>query len=267
MFQMPNHLCPVILFALLGAVAACASSDDAEQGTRQPMSVLFIGNSYTHVNKLPQILEQLSVAAKLDTPIGCTMATVGGATLERHWKNPDFRKLLEDRKWDIIVLQEQSMRPVENPELFREYARLWSAEIKPRGAELLFYMTWARKATPEKQPIYTENYRKAAKECGGKVVPVGEAWKAVREQKPDIGLFASDGSHPSAAGSYLAACVFFATITGKSPVGLPGKFTNTDDEGKVLSKELKAEDALFLQQAAWDAVEREMGSGNHSPSP
>jgi nitrate/nitrite transporter NarK len=28
-----------------------------------------------------------------------------------------------------------------------------------------------------------------------------------------------DGSHPTAAGSYLAACVFFATLFDQRPVG------------------------------------------------
>jgi hypothetical protein len=259
---------PFILLVFGSIATVSTSHSDSTLAEQKAIYVLFVGNSYTSVNKLPQLLEQLSAAAKLNSPIRCTMATAGGATLEKHWNNSQFRELLKSRKWDIVVLQEQSLRPLDGPDLFFEYARLWNKEIKANGAKLLFYMTWARKATLEKQPVYTENYRKAARDCGGTVVPVGEAWRVVREQKPDIELFAKDGSHPSPAGSYLAACVFYAAITDKSPVGLPGKFTVKGDGKKAdATIELKPEDALCLQKAAKDAVQREKtGSGRqHSP--
>jgi hypothetical protein len=36
-------------------------------------------------------------------------------------------------------------------------------------------------------------------------------------------LYDADGSHPSIAGSYLAACVLFATLFGESPAGIGGE--------------------------------------------
>ena len=245
-----------LLLLITGGVVAHSDCFDATPSERTALRVLFIGNSYTHVNKLPEILEQFSAAARFERQIRCTMATVGGATLERHWNNPDFRELLNSRKWDIVVLQEQSLRPIEKPEAFWEYARLWGKKIKANGAKPFFYMTWARKATPKKQATYTENYRKAARGCGGTVVPVGEAWKVVREKRPEIELFTADGSHPSPAGSYLAACVFYAVITGRSPVGLPDSYTVSGGD-KPKEKKFSREDARYLQRAARDAAKRE----------
>jgi hypothetical protein len=49
---------------------------------------------------------------------------------------------------------------------------------------------------------------------------VGYAWFVVRQQDPGIELWQSDQSHPSQAGTYLAACVFYATLFDQSPVGL-----------------------------------------------
>ena len=40
----------------------------------------------------------------------------------------------------------------------------------------------------------------------------GMAWKHTRDQQPSINLYSSDGSHPSVAGTYLAACTFYATL-------------------------------------------------------
>ncbi|MFQ5694805.1 MAG: hypothetical protein ACE5HB_02350 [Terriglobia bacterium] len=50
-----------------------------------------------------------------------------------------------------------------------------------------------------------------------------------------------DGSHPNQVGSYLAACVFWAILTGESPVGLP-------------SLDLNPADARSLQEVAHDLV-------------
>lgn len=49
-------------------------------------------------------------------------------------------------------------------------------------------------------------------------IPVGVAWSRVRSERPDIELYAADGSHPSYAGSYLAAAVICTTLTG-APFG------------------------------------------------
>jgi len=93
---------------------------------------------------------------------------------------------------------------------------------------------------------------------------VGPAWMLVREKRPELELYISDGSHPSAAGSYLAACTFYATLFRASPVGLPARVSGTpvnlDTEELEVGKtavlvELSQEDARFLQEAAWSAVQ------------
>jgi hypothetical protein len=48
--------------------------------------------------------------------------------------------------------------------------------------------------------------------------------------------------HPSLAGTYLAACTFYAALYGKSPVGNP------------YAADLDADTARFLQGVAWETV-------------
>ena len=64
---------------------------------------------------------------------------------------------------------------------------------------------------------------------------------------PAVELYQQDKRHPTLAGSYLAACTSFATLTGKSPAG------NTYDAG------LDTETAGFLQAVAWDTVKEYFG--------
>lgn len=56
------------------------------------------------------------------------------------------------------------------------------------------------------------------------VSPVGVAWKYCRDNYPSINLYSADGSHPSAEGSYLAACTFYASLFRESPLGAPFTF-------------------------------------------
>jgi hypothetical protein len=73
-------------------------------------------------------------------------------------------------------------------------------------------MTWARRAAPETQQPLVAAVRTIAKEVGGMVAPVGIAWSAVARSRPEIALYAADGSHPTAAGSLLAACVLYGVL-------------------------------------------------------
>jgi hypothetical protein len=82
------------------------------------------------------------------------------------------------------------------------------------------------------------------------VLPVGLAFEESYRRRPALSLHQTyDGSHPSLAGSYLAACVVYASIYGRSPVG-----NAYDYYGRV-----DRETATFLQQVAADVVGRFLG--------
>ncbi|WP_428658176.1 DUF4886 domain-containing protein [Runella sp.] len=181
------------------------------------LKILFIGNSYTYGNDLPELLAQLLTGKGMK--VQYESVTVGGATLEKHWLDGKAKEAIHKQPWDYVVLQEQSTRPFMDREAFFKYAKVFSDEIKTTKAKPLFYMTWAAKATPEEQPKLAEAYRAIAKETGSLVAPVGEAWKQAVLVGMD--LYVSDGRHPNLLGSYLAGCVMYQTLTGKSALELP----------------------------------------------
>jgi hypothetical protein len=260
----------LFLATLLAAVAWSALPGAQAQPAARPLRLLFIGNSYTYVNNLPEMFSKLAEAGR--HPVETVMVAPGGWRLQDHWEKGEAPKVLRGGKWDYVVLQEQSTlatnflldgKPrVKNDEAFRPWAEKWSAEIGKTGARPVFYLTWARKATPEDQSVLTDAYMRAAKSNQALVAPVGIAWSQVRQQNPSIELFFTDGSHPSPAGTYLAACTFYAAIFHASPVGLPAKITGhpvTLASGLVSSDttavlvDLAPADAQALQAAAWAA--------------
>lgn len=219
---------------------------------QKPLRVLFIGNSYTHYNGgLATLVNQLAAAVPGGRPIECTQVTKGGQTLEGHWNDGKAQAAIREARWDVVVLQEQSLRPVVDRERMWKYARLFDAEVRKVGARTVFYETWARRNKPENQSALNEAYDTIARELGALVAPAGPAWQRVFAARPDMVLHIADQSHPTPAASYLNACVFYATLLGKSPEGLPRVIRN--NAGRVLV-DLKEADAAILQKAALHAV-------------
>jgi hypothetical protein len=208
-----------------------------------PVHVLWIGNSYTYVNDLPKMVGELAKAGK-QRPLVQERETPGGCTLEKHWKDGKALEKLRARKWDFVVLQEHSLRPLKEREAMFDAATKFDAEIRKQGGKTLLYLTWARANAPENQEKLTKAYLDLAVKLKAQVVPVGVAWaKALAADKARL-LHQADKSHPTPTGTYLAACVFYATLFGKTPEGLPDKPGGLTDE-----------DARKLQTIAWQVVQ------------
>ena len=219
--------------------------------------VLFIGNSYTSHNDMPLMLQKLAEAAHEQERVHFKRFTVGGCTLEKHWLRTGARLEVRKSTWDYVVLQEQSMRPIERRELMHKYARLFGAEIMMAEAKTVFFLTWPRQHRPHDQEALTDACVSIAKELKAQVAPVGVAWQSAVLQQPALRLYAGDKSHPTRTGSYLAACVFYATLYGKTPMGLPGRLITTTRSGKSKTLiNLPPQRAMLLQETAWDAVRR-----------
>jgi type II secretory pathway pseudopilin PulG len=217
-----------------------------------PIKVLFLGNSYTMASNLPQLVADLAAAAGNNPALTHDTHLVGGASLESLWNDGTSVKKIRQGGWDFVVLQEQSMRPIQDEGDMDTYARLFCTEIRAVSAIPLFFMTWARQKAPTTQPLITNAYLRITRAEHAEVAPVGMAWQSSLQQRPQLILHASDGSHPSPTGSYLAACVFYASIFDKSPQGLPSSL----DTGQGTTVTLAPADAAFLQGVAWQTVQQ-----------
>ena len=217
----------VILLSIVGLfIGVTGYSQDTSK-------VLFIGNSYTSVNDLPTMVSNIAVSFG-DVLIKDSQ-TPGGTTLSTHAGNATTYTKINSNLWDYVVLQAQSQEPsfsdgqVDSQTL--PYAMQIADSVYANNfcSKVMMYMTWGREnGDPQWAPISTFNgmntrlrnaYLRMADSVQGSVSPVGSAWRVVRELDPTIQLYTGDGSHPTAAGSYLAACTFYASIFQKSPVG------------------------------------------------
>ncbi|MBD2519384.1 SGNH/GDSL hydrolase family protein [Nostoc sp. FACHB-973] len=248
----------IALFTIIGRQVKVNSLPISEQ---QAIRVLFIGNSYTYFNDLPWLTQQLAESAKETKTLQTEMVVVGGATLKSHWKRGEALKVLKAKHWDYVVLQEQSTLPITNPQEMYKYASLFDGEIKRVNSQTVFYLTWARQNQPETQQILTDSYMRIAKELKAKVAPVGIAWQKVQEANPKLNLYSSDQSHPSPIGSYVAACVFYATLYENSPVGLSCRIyssnsTSPQESNRIELEKLSETDAQMIQNVVDNIVRK-----------
>lgn len=199
------------------------------------LRVLFLGNSYMGVNNLPQLVADLAYSAG-DTVI-FESNTPGGYTLEGHSTNAVSLQKIAQGNWDYVILQEQSQKPSfplaqVQTETFPFAVKLDSLITAANPCtETMFYTTWGRENgdsgnCPFWPPVCTyegmddllrQRYDQMAVDNEGVVSPVGPLWRHIRTNDPGLQLYASDGSHPSLAGSYAAACSFYSTLFRKDP--------------------------------------------------
>jgi hypothetical protein len=159
-----------------------------------------------------------------------------------HWNNPTTIEKIESHDWDLVILQEQSMRPIENPELMYQYADSLCYLIRENGAEPAFFMTWAREYNPNMIEPLAAAYNYCGTNFDSEVIACGRAFQKCKEEYPEIGLYSSDGSHPNQYGAYLAVCMFFSELWQESPIGVDWIFDDT----------ITNEERTILQQCAWD---------------
>lgn len=212
------------------------------------LHILFIGNSLTYVNDLPNTFAKL--ASSGNHQVETKMLATGGWTLADHVNSPDLLDTLQSSKWDYVILQEHSQFPAVKEwrnQTTYPAARTLVGNIRNAGANPIFFQTWARRdGMPENgmdnfesmQYEVDRGYLGIARELSVPIAPVGDAWFNALTQNPQLQLWQEDGNHPTEQGTYLAACVFYATPFQQSPQGLS------------YAGNLPAETALQLQKVA-----------------
>ena len=79
----------------------------------QSIDILFIGNSYTYANNMPQMVSELALS--FGDTLNFQTSTFGGATFNSHSSNVSTLDKISQKNWDYVVLQAQSQEPSFSP--------------------------------------------------------------------------------------------------------------------------------------------------------
>ncbi len=260
----PEFTAPVSVWAFdlevrvaAGKPPAAAASETAQCAPVEPLDVLFIGNSYVIQSDTPGLLDAMAEDAGLEFHVERLASP--GKNFEFHVGRSETRAKLEERSWDVALLQSHSLDPLRNPEGFAAAGTELVEAVRASSAQPWLFETWARReghnlygymeptvgATPaEMQSRVTARYEALGEATGVPVAKIGTAWLQLVQQHPEIRPHLEDGAHPAEAGAYLSAAVVFTHLTERDPRGV------LQPHGAV-----DAEVAKVLQQIAADVVD------------
>ena len=265
----------VVALVALGGIAAAQTVAQAQTrpavttlGPDFPKTEIFIGNSFFYYNNSMHshvLAMQRAADPANKQAYRATSVTISGSGIDWHdvesyfrpkaigsysfddQNNVNFNKL--DKLFDVAIMMDCSQCPI-HPTLksvFTEYAKKDSDIVRAKGARPVFFMSWAYADKPEMTAQLAEAYTVAGNANNALVIPAGLAFAKAVSKQPELNLYAIDKRHPSAAGTYLASCVVFAALTGRSPVG------------DTYLANIDAQTAAFLQNVAWETVQEYYG--------
>ncbi len=223
-----NRLKFFVLFAILNSSSLSIFAQNAKI-----KSILFIGNSYTAVNDLPNWVRLIG-SSQGDT-FEVFSHTPGGRTFSGHSTDPQVLDMFRQKNYDVVVLQEQSQMPSFPLDQVESscfpYAKMLVDSIRANNpfAKIVFYSTWGRQNGDAQNcqfwpPVCTfkgmnqllrDRYITMAQNNCAWVAPVTSVWRDIRDTT-SITLYQGDGSHPSFEGTHLAALTIYKTIFQKN---------------------------------------------------
>ena len=207
--------------------------------------IVFVGNSYTQSNQLHQMVELLLEEGAWSN-VETTALTGGGLKftdhLQRSVQNSNWNQSLNEPS-DWVFFQEQSQIPgfpateqawLDSRNAFVQLDDL----VEAQGGSTFLLMTWGRRDGDSMntwlypdfetmQDLLMDGYLAYAMEAAQPNRPIymanaGSAFAYMKTHHSEYfeGLYSGDGSHPSYNGSYLAACVIYSSITGRSTMAM-----------------------------------------------
>lgn len=242
-----------------------------------PMSLLFLGDSLLGIstaysNDIPAIL--MNLAQNFGDSV--TNTTIANASwyLNMFATNTTAISDINSGNYNLVILQDQSQEPslpIPRNNSFFPACRTLNSMITNSSEKTMFYETWgllngdttANCGSYDIPAQYLdcdggfgsflsmnialrEGYAMIGNQLNAAISPVGLAWTTARQEQPSLNLYILDDSlgdrHPNSYGAYLAACVFYSTIFGRSP------------EGSTYYSSNDVASALYLQQVAAQTV-------------
>lgn len=246
----------IFTLLVLFLIAQYAHSQDT-------IKVLFIGNSFTYVENMPDLFRNIADSAgykvkiQMYAPGGVSVGDISQGT-QAHMNNPIVYDNIRSDKWDYVVLQDNQGRFVLNYGQFSStslviqgHQQIRDSVIKNNPcAKMIWFEGWGMK---NGMPPYgntgiemieriSANYHFMNDSLHQIISPIGGAWKKLILSNLAIDPWSADETHQSLAGSFLTACVIYATIFRDSPEYSPANGGLTSNM------------AYSLKQIAWQTL-------------
>ena len=260
---MLTRLLPMLLCGLTACGGGTATLPAEPAAPATPVEVtagdeinlLFMGNSHTIYNDVPGSVAAMVRAGRPGKTVTAVTAPAS-QFLEAHWHDATTLGLLRQRTWSAVVLQAQKYSASGAFSYSTAEAENLAQEARRLGAVPVMFPEWARLDFDETQRIFDLHVSIAQRQPAC-VAPIGQAWDIALARTPTLVLHDPDGNHANPKGSFLAALVIYATLTGLSPADLPNLDGRGVDSGtQALLRAAAAEAARLYSPRALCPTDR-----------
>jgi len=192
-----------IFFAFLLSCPSSYGLPQTPDTTKTGMRVLFIGNSLTYTNNLPQLVKENARLKGIE--IETKMVAFPNYAIEDHWNDGEVQKLIASRHYDFVILQQGPSSQRDGREMLINYGKKYKNLCKSKDVQLCYFMVWPSLRYYHTFDAVIKNHNDAASINNAILLPVGQVWKDYIDTTSSNAYYSSDGFHPTLKGSQVAA--------------------------------------------------------------
>ncbi|MCE2994159.1 MAG: SGNH/GDSL hydrolase family protein [Cyclobacteriaceae bacterium] len=195
---------------IINCFMACQGQDSVAISNMPTMRILFVGNSLTYTNDLPELLNQ--EARKSGVEVHTEMMALPNYALEDHWQDGTMQKRISSGTFNFVIVQQGPSSQSDGREMLLDYGARIKTLCDQYDSKLVFFMVWPARANWHTFPGVINNYTEAATATQSILCPVGLEWKQYMESSADYSYYGPDQFHPSVKGSQNAAALIFKVL-------------------------------------------------------
>lgn len=172
--------------------------------------ILFVGNSLSYSNDMPQMLEKLAKDNGFELKASCICKPNYG--LEDHLNEDLVETELKRHDYQFLIFQQgPSSQAYGRQTLFDMGQKLVTMALENKAAPA-YLMVWPSKAYYQTFDGVVKNHTEAAQANHALLIPVGAIWQRLNKEHPAYKLYGPDGFHPSNLGSFLEALIILKSL-------------------------------------------------------
>lgn len=184
--------------------------DFPEELSNSDYNLLFVGNSLTYTNDLPELVKNR--ASQQGLTLGVKSIAHPNFAIVDHWAVGEVQQYIESQLFDFVIIQQGPSSQQEGRQMLIDGGANYKSLCHANNAELCYFMVWPSLNYYHTFEGVITNYRDAATINNAILLPVGETWKSYFDSTGNYNYYGPDGFHPSYYGSQAAAEVIVRTL-------------------------------------------------------
>lgn len=188
----------------------CFQFNTEAQNKSDVNNILFIGNSLTYTNNLPELVKTKAKYSGYN--IHAEVIAFPNYAISDHWKDGKVQKLISSKKFDIVIIQQGPSSQSEGKKMLINYGKKYNDLCLENNVLLAYYMVWPSLRYYHTFDDVIKNHQLAAKMNNAILCPVGKVWKNYFDSTKKFDYYGLDSFHPSPKGSKVAAEVIFNSL-------------------------------------------------------